>query len=163
MLCCLLQCVHCYVFFFFLKQKTPYELRISDWSSDVCSSDLDVIDVSAGGDFDTKSASVGAVDRGSLEVLDMQLLVAPFVKAGRGRDMLDESLRPAYIGMHIRSGAGKHGRQVQPLVRGSIVIMEAHPRGEARRGDLVPERGPFRGSDAIMKLEIRDRKRTRLN
>src|SRR3546814_7629058 len=26
--------------FFFLKQKTAYELRISDWSSDVCSSDL---------------------------------------------------------------------------------------------------------------------------
>src|SRR3546814_17546933 len=29
-----------YVFFFFFKQKTAYEMRISDWSSDVCSSDL---------------------------------------------------------------------------------------------------------------------------
>src|SRR3546814_1096250 len=29
----------CVVFFFF-KQKTAYEMRISDWSSDVCSSDL---------------------------------------------------------------------------------------------------------------------------
>src|SRR3546814_10130315 len=29
-----------YLFFFFFKQKTAYELRISDWSSDVCSSDL---------------------------------------------------------------------------------------------------------------------------
>src|SRR3546814_5561947 len=27
--------------FFFFKQKTAYELRISDWSSDVCSSDLE--------------------------------------------------------------------------------------------------------------------------
>src|SRR3546814_7621968 len=27
--------------FFFFKQKTAYEVRISDWSSDVCSSDLD--------------------------------------------------------------------------------------------------------------------------
>src|SRR3546814_3758739 len=27
-------------FFFFSKQKTAYEMRISDWSSDVCSSDL---------------------------------------------------------------------------------------------------------------------------
>src|SRR3546814_16975327 len=27
--------------FFFFKQKTAYEMRISDWSSDVCSSDLD--------------------------------------------------------------------------------------------------------------------------
>src|SRR3546814_7753046 len=30
------------VMFFFVKQKTAYELRISDWSSDVCSSDLGV-------------------------------------------------------------------------------------------------------------------------
>src|SRR3546814_9543604 len=29
--------------FFFFKQKTAYEMRISDWSSDVCSSDLDEI------------------------------------------------------------------------------------------------------------------------
>src|SRR3546814_10379936 len=29
------------IFFFFFKQKTAYEMRISDWSSDVCSSDLD--------------------------------------------------------------------------------------------------------------------------
>src|SRR3546814_2033095 len=29
-----------YFLFFFFKQKTAYEMRISDWSSDVCSSDL---------------------------------------------------------------------------------------------------------------------------
>src|SRR3546814_8851787 len=29
-----------YFIFFFFKQKTAYEMRISDWSSDVCSSDL---------------------------------------------------------------------------------------------------------------------------
>src|SRR3546814_1037764 len=32
---CFLSCC-----FFFFKQKTAYEMRISDWSSDVCSSDL---------------------------------------------------------------------------------------------------------------------------
>src|SRR3546814_5436455 len=31
------------IFFFFFKQKTAYEMRISDWSSDVCSSDLTVL------------------------------------------------------------------------------------------------------------------------
>src|SRR3546814_2964200 len=31
-------------FFFFFKQKTAYEMLISDWSSDVCSSDLYVFD-----------------------------------------------------------------------------------------------------------------------
>src|SRR3546814_17429610 len=35
----LLFMLRCCIFFFF-KQKTAYELRISDWSSDVCSSDL---------------------------------------------------------------------------------------------------------------------------
>src|SRR3546814_8457967 len=29
-----------FCFFFFFKQKTAYEMRISDWSSDACSSDL---------------------------------------------------------------------------------------------------------------------------
>src|SRR3546814_3376903 len=29
---------------FFFKQKTAYEMRISDWSSDVCSSDLDLLE-----------------------------------------------------------------------------------------------------------------------
>src|SRR3546814_8648834 len=32
------------MFSFFFKQKTAYEMRISDWSSDVCSSDLGVVD-----------------------------------------------------------------------------------------------------------------------
>src|SRR3546814_16560942 len=33
-------CLLCVVCCFFFKQKTAYEMRISDWSSDVCSSDL---------------------------------------------------------------------------------------------------------------------------
>src|SRR3546814_1609590 len=37
------------VFVFFFKQKTAYEMRISDWSSDVCSSDLPAGCVAAGG------------------------------------------------------------------------------------------------------------------
>src|SRR3546814_4969757 len=35
--------LHWIVYFFFFKQKTAYEMRISDWSSDVCSSDLLVL------------------------------------------------------------------------------------------------------------------------
>src|SRR3546814_7621898 len=31
--------------FFFFKQKTAYEMRISDWSSDVCSSDLGLVGI----------------------------------------------------------------------------------------------------------------------
>src|SRR3546814_9703509 len=44
----LISCMLYYVLcFFFFKQKTAYEVRISDWSSDVCSSDL--VGVSLGG------------------------------------------------------------------------------------------------------------------
>src|SRR3546814_4573621 len=39
----------CALSFFFFKQKTAYEMRISDWSSDVCSSDLlRVVDIEDG-------------------------------------------------------------------------------------------------------------------
>src|SRR3546814_19507025 len=56
----------CIVFFFF-KQKTAYEMRISDWSSDVCSSDLERRYVDAlirklGVRLDAPTYNLGAVD-----------------------------------------------------------------------------------------------------
>src|SRR3546814_2950456 len=51
-------CVVC--LFFFFKQKTAYEMRISDWSSDVCSSDLIVGARKAGcGWADPRARGVG--------------------------------------------------------------------------------------------------------
>src|SRR3546814_10746796 len=47
------------LFFFFFKQKTAYELRISDWSSDVCSSDLRGRQGTAGGRHDEIRDGVG--------------------------------------------------------------------------------------------------------
>src|SRR3546814_14138241 len=51
--------------FFLFKQKTAYESRISDWSSDVCSSDLDVVSMArpllADPDF-VKKAAQGRAD-----------------------------------------------------------------------------------------------------
>src|SRR3546814_2791708 len=46
---CILVFMGCFLIFFF-KQKTAYEMRISDWSSDVCSSDLFVDDLRDLGD-----------------------------------------------------------------------------------------------------------------
>src|SRR3546814_11947216 len=65
------------VVFFWFKQKTDYELRISDWSSDVCSSDLGdsrTIYVEActekeeEGDFNLKSGTVLVVLHGALDI-----------------------------------------------------------------------------------------------
>src|SRR3546814_4985339 len=47
-------------FFFFFKQKTAYEMRISDWSSDVCSSDLLTLD-NASVDEGSEGAVVGTL------------------------------------------------------------------------------------------------------
>src|SRR3546814_1922379 len=46
--------------FFFFKQKTAYEMRISDWSSDVCSSDLNR---ALGGDDGARARSLAALKR----------------------------------------------------------------------------------------------------
>src|SRR3546814_3989584 len=52
--------------FFFFKQKTAYEMRISDWSSDVCSSDLRVYRLRT---LDKgRRAQPIAQDRGALEI-----------------------------------------------------------------------------------------------
>src|SRR3546814_895008 len=58
---CIIYCKMCVlVGFFFFKQKTAYEMRISDWSSDVCSSDLaSVGSGSRSGRVRDRSARVG--------------------------------------------------------------------------------------------------------
>src|SRR3546814_5305634 len=49
--------------FFFFKQKTAYEMRISDWSSDVCSSDLPPLGPAFG---DREAVAAVVEDRRSL-------------------------------------------------------------------------------------------------
>src|SRR3546814_9852053 len=57
--------------FFFVKQKTAYEMRISDWSSDVCSSDLDEGgEAFAVGDPLPREELRGALDAGE-RILDL--------------------------------------------------------------------------------------------
>src|SRR3546814_2800225 len=82
---------YCLVFFFF-KQKTAYEMRISDWSSDVCSSDL--IRIMAG----FRSEQVQLIARVLVEQADIERLLRhawgerrdhPGLDARAGTDRLD--------------------------------------------------------------------------
>src|SRR3546814_1765906 len=71
--------------FFFFKQKTAYEMRISDWSSDVCSSDL---------------RDRAVVDRGT--VGDRDRLFADHMRVGV-EDDVPHHVRPiALIGDRVR-------------------------------------------------------------
>src|SRR3546814_16890931 len=58
---CSMILICCFVIFFF-KQKTAYEMRISDWSSDVCSSDLVSFRIVVPGSDLAAALDEGAVD-----------------------------------------------------------------------------------------------------
>src|SRR3546814_5530737 len=77
--------------FFFFKQKTAYEMRISDWSSDVCSSDLLH---RSGGAGDRQPVSARGETDAELLFYAQQVLVVLAVEQRQQRVVveLDESL-----------------------------------------------------------------------
>src|SRR3546814_1642913 len=98
-MCCV---VVVYVFFFF-KQKTAYEMRISDWSSDVCSSDLAALRGSPRFLFCTPDGSVAFFaetfvrqlnDAGPRQSVPAERLVIHVVLSGDGDDALNISTAP---------------------------------------------------------------------
>src|SRR3546814_6036508 len=96
-----------FYFFFFFKQKTAYEMRISDWSSDVCSSDLELrfgygrlkARVEIVGEGDSRGEQVNELRRATVEG-----------GIGRGRDFgrLD---RVSGGGRQRHGGSAKRGDQ----------------------------------------------------
>src|SRR3546814_1777116 len=76
--------------FFFFKQKTAYEMRISDWSSDVCSSDLAAV----GGEIER--AAIARPAQGTAVVIGAESQLARRA-AGRGdeKDLLEARLEIA--------------------------------------------------------------------
>src|SRR3546814_6925315 len=64
-------------YFFFFKQKTAYEMRISDWSSDVCSSDLAAARV-----HHRRDAVHRSLERPARQRVDLQLHRLPGLERG---------------------------------------------------------------------------------
>src|SRR3546814_15839854 len=106
------------MFFFFFKQKTAYEMRISDWSSDVCSSDLPQIDVGdpaiARGQEAFGLAQVGGEDRRRQARRDgvvllnrrIKVVIAHHIKDGRERLFEHRPDLPLHLhqpGLHIET------------------------------------------------------------
>src|SRR3546814_7113144 len=68
----LVRCVYGLDCCFLFKQKTAYEMRISDWSSDVCSSDLAPLDVFANGTLIAKGEVVTVGGRFGIRITDIR-------------------------------------------------------------------------------------------
>ena len=80
----------CYVFFFF-KQKTAYEIKECDWSSDVCSSDLyAIIAVESSGNPDAKGSA------GEIGLMQISNLAAMNVNQIYHTDFNKDNLRNPY-------------------------------------------------------------------
>src|SRR3546814_8066389 len=83
----------CFRCVWFFKQKTAYEMRISDWSSDVCSSDLAIVSAPLCQVGWSQARILPAQDRGLVPFLDLEFVarehrahrVADILKPGRGR------------------------------------------------------------------------------
>src|SRR3546814_5329845 len=69
--------MYCAVVFFFFKQKTAYEMRISDWSSDVCSSDLGGVSEALSTLNEEMRTSISPVGRSAFSVPSLRRVTSP--------------------------------------------------------------------------------------
>src|SRR3546814_6372961 len=121
---------------FFFKQKTAYEMRISDWSSDVCSSDLPL---------GTKAANRGNIVRAEAEQRAIEA---------------DIAVTRVEIGREIDRLVAERG-----LIAAEIKRIDAEVLPSASRAVRLIQDGLARGGTAFTFLEFSqaDRKSTRLN
>src|SRR3546814_5910309 len=104
----------CLVGFFFFKQKTAYELRISDWSSDVCSSDL----IPAAVDADAGDCEVDVHDLGGAIDGDLQVCLVDDL------EVVGENGRTGNCGAHVARGLFGDGHRSMPAC--------GRPRGDRK-------------------------------
>src|SRR3546814_6380359 len=137
-------CVSCF-FFFFLKQKTAYDMRISDWSSDVCSSDLlskkrdaddgqeQLSDENDGLPLIGRSAAMQEVYRTIARVISNDLTILVLGESGTGKELVAEA---------IHNLGHRRGR---PFV---AINMAAIPRELLESELFGHEKGAFTGAQA---------------
>src|SRR3546814_15173022 len=101
-------------FIFFCKQKTAYEMRISDWSSDVCSSDLLGQEVSR--DYEGRELLMVGVLKGAIFFLSdlMRALDVPcevdFMEIGRAscRERVCQSVWLSWVAVYLNTKIYTH-------------------------------------------------------
>src|SRR3546814_2108405 len=130
--------------FFFFKQKTAYEMRISDWSSDVCSSDLsgllDRADV-----HEHVFAAVIANDEAKT-----LLSIEEFYNAFAFTDDLRGHSAPA-ASASAASRSEEHTSELQSLMRTSYAVfcLKKKKKKEQSQNPVTPPRHTYRIKNSI--------------
>src|SRR3546814_8228997 len=131
--CCILLLFVC---FFFFKQKTAYEMRMSDWSSDVCSSDLRC-------DAAGARAAAAAVRRG----------------AASRRDAVGQYRRGGPAGLHRHRSRGQPGQPAGGAVPAAGPVGAGLGRSEEHTSEL---QSLMRISYAVFCLKKKNKKQQKL-
>src|SRR3546814_6820830 len=96
------------MFFFFFKQQTAYDMRISDWSSDVCSSDLIKIETLGG---DQIRNLVAFPEAGGARVLQGKESLAVDLGTDEGLAIVHEVVKKADVVLQcFRAGAAERNK-----------------------------------------------------
>src|SRR3546814_9990249 len=108
--------------FFFFKQKTAYEMRISDWSSDVCSSDL-----SSPRSVDVPLRSIATADNGTLpkgsRPRSSSLSASPRSRAASRWSLSERwSMRSSHPARSRARRSEEHTSELQSLMRISYAV-----------------------------------------
>src|SRR3546814_3696401 len=117
----------------FFKQKTAYEMRISDWSSDVCSSDLADLAfrssperAEATGKITTETVEIRLVDNLPPGVVDLEV-----IERGGGRPPPEPDLQPETpsvdapdlrLDIEVAMRSDEHTSELQSLMRNSYAV-----------------------------------------
>src|SRR3546814_6740776 len=136
--------------FFFFKQKTAYEMRISDWSSDVCSSDLATMRRVARGlkRYVIDAAEpfiVPATHHGSDRMRGLSEPMPTVTAAHRGEQML---VSPILAGVGGRAGDSEPRAGNQPMytitAKADTAIIAAHLQQITQGGREHDANGPLK-------------------
>src|SRR3546814_20373492 len=123
--------VWCMIVFFFFKQKTAYEMRISDWSSDVCSSDLVAgaqrLDQHFFLNMDALRLLVVAIDHGGYAAFTTQRtggsLASPVAGPGRQSQRIEHRLYPTSMGVHISHFQAPRDREDAGMDKSVVTVV----------------------------------------
>src|SRR3546814_8983949 len=144
------------VFIFFFKQKTAYEVRISDWSSDVCSSDLYARAVerasrSAEAVLQARASGAPVLEHQKV-ALERTTQALDQIRPGASRDLASAMQRdPALL---REAAAGRSGPMIEAMAQ------EARVRADP---NLRADRFVERWQGLKQERDRLDRKSTRLN